>query len=519
MRNSFPKFVMVMLAGLLFSGRGDFCFAKTNQATGSRPNIVLIMCDDMGFSDIGCYGGEINTPNIDRLAAEGLRFTQFYNNAKCTTTRASLLTGLYPRPTGTLLKPNMVSIAEVLKTAGYQTALSGKWHLGNSAPRRPSDRGFDRYFCLLDGCCNFFNPSQPDPKFKGGRVRIVAQDDVRITKFPDDFYMTDAISDYAVETIGDFAKAEKPFFLHVCFTAPHYPLHAKPEDIAKYQGKYLKGWETLRKERHRRQIAMGLIDPKWKLPAMDPEAYSWESAEHKEWHDLRMAVYAAMIDSMDQGIGRIMRQLKAAGIADNTLVMFLSDNGGCAEIPGGENPKLIPGPKEYYTTCGPGWAYAQNTPFRRYKQWVHEGGISTPLIVHWPGRVQPNSLTNDVGHIIDLLPTCADVVGANYPETYNGSTIIPVEGLTLLPIFEGNTRTGHDTLYWEWSGNRAVRQGKWKLSWDKKVKQWELYDLVADRTETNDLAKKHPQRVERLSQKWITWAKDTGVRVSRRSKK
>ncbi len=232
-----------------------------------------------------------------------------------------------------------------------------------------------------------------------------------------------------------------------------------------------------------------------------------------------MAVYAAMIDSMDQGIGRIMQKLKQAGVADNTLVMFPSDNGGCAEIPGGENPKLIPGPKEHYTTCGPGWAYAQNTPFRRYKSWVHEGGISTPLIVHWPGRVQPNSFTNKVGHIIDLLPTCADVAGAKYPETYNGNAILPVEGLTMLPIFEGNTRKGHDTLYWEWAGNRAVREGKWKLCWDKKVKQWELYDLVADRTETNDLAKKHPQRTERLSQKWIAWGKETGVKNLRKSKK
>ena len=485
----------------------------------ARPNIILIMCDDMGFSDIGCYGGEVNTPNINRLAAEGLRFKQFYNNAKCTTTRASLITGLYPRRSGSLLKPNMVTIAEVLKTAGYHTSLSGKWHLGNRAPRRPSDRGFDRYFGLLDGCCNFFDPSIPDPKFKGNRVRWVAQDDKRITKFPNDFYMTDAISDYAVDCIGDFTKDSKPFFLHVCYTAPHYPLHAKPKDIAKYQGKYLKGWHALRKERYQRQLKMGLIDPKWELPKPDREVQDWKDAPHKKWQDLRMAVYAAMIDSMDQGIGRILKKLKETGADKNTLVMFLSDNGGCAETPGGNNPNYIPGPKQFYTHCGPGWAYAQNTPFRRYKSWVHEGGISTPFIARWPGHIKPNSWTNEVAHIIDLLPTFAELGKAQYPSHYKGNEILPVEGRSMTALLAGKTRVGHKFLYWEWAGNRAVREGNWKLCWDRGVKRWELYDIDADRTEMHNLANKHPDRVAKLSKLWFAWAKKTGLRVGKKKRK
>ncbi len=478
------------------------------------PNIVLIMCDDMGFSDIGCYGGEIKTPNIDRLAAEGLRFRQFYNNAKCTTTRASLITGLYPRQTGSLLKPNMVTIAEVLKTAGYQTALSGKWHLGSSAPHRPSDRGFDEYYGLLDGCCNFFDPAQPDPKFKGGRVRFFAHNDKRITEFPDDFYTTDAFTDHALKFIetASQAKTPAPFFLHVCYTAPHYPLHAKSKDIQKYQGQYKHGWEELRKTRHQKQIELGLIDPEWKLPEPGREVKAWDAAEHKDWQDLRMAVYAAMIDSMDQNIGRLLSKLEETGQAKNTVVMFLSDNGGCAETPGGNDPKQIPGPKEFYAHCGPGWAYAQNTPFRRYKQWVHEGGISTPFIVRWPEYIKPNTWTDQVGHIIDVLPTCAELGGAKYPETHQDQKILPVEGLSLLPVLEAKKRDPHKTLCWEWAGNRAIRQRQWKLCWDKGKKEWELYNIETDRTETNDLAKYNARRVEQMSADWQAWAEKTGVK-------
>ncbi len=479
-----------------------------------RPNIVLILCDDMGYSDIGCYGGEIQTPNIDCLAKEGLRFTQFYNCAKCTTTRASLLTGLHPRRgRGGLLRDDMVTIAEVLGPAGYQTALSGKWHLGSRRPKRPIDRGFDEYYGLMDGCCNFFNPVQPDPPYKGGRVRTFGHNDRIIEEFPDDYYTTDAFSEHAAETIRRFARTDRPFFVHVCYTAPHYPLHAKPEDIAKYRGKYLVGWDELRQRRHQRQIAMGLIDPSWTLPGRDRETPTWEEEPNKEYEDLRMAVYAAMIDSMDQGIGRILQALEETGSAQDTLVLFLSDNGGCAENPGGTDITRIPGPKEYYTACGRPWAYAQNTPFRRYKQWVHEGGISTPLIARWPGVVQPGTITQQVGHIIDVLPTCAELAQAEYPSQRGGRQIIPVEGKSLVPILEGETRAAHETLCWEWAGNRAVRQGKWKLAWDKAFRRWELHDLEADRTETNDLAEQYPQRAEEMAEVWLAWAERTELKV------
>jgi len=482
-------------------------------SSGDRPNIVLIMCDDMGYSDVGCYGGEIHTPHIDRLAAEGLRFTQFYNCAKCTTTRASVITGLHPRRgKGGLLRQDMVTLGEVLRAAGYQTALSGKWHLGRGETTHPFHRGFDEYYGLLDGCCNFFNPVQRDPPYKGGRVRTFGHNDELIKQFPDDYYTTDAFSEHAAATIRRFAKSDRPFFVHVCYTAPHYPLHAKPEDIAKYRGKYMAGWDALRLRRHRRQIEMGLIDPKWELPGRDSGTGSWEDEKNKEYEDLRMATYAAMIDSMDQGIGRILDALEEVGAEENTLVMFLSDNGGCAENPGGTVVTRIPGPKEYYVAVGRPWAYAQNTPFRRYKAWVHEGGIATPLIVRWPKVVKPDTITHQVGHIIDFMPTFAELARTEYPTEYHGQKIIPVEGKSLLPIFQGKTRPGHETLCWEWAGNRAVRQGKWKLVWDKELRAWELYDLEADRTETKDLSADYPHRVQDMIETWNSWAERTGLK-------
>jgi len=505
------EFFPIVVAGVL-AVTSWACGDEAIAAASDRPNIVLIMCDDMGFSDIGCYGGEVQTPHLDRMAKEGLRFRQFYNNAKCTTTRASLITGLYPRPRGGLLKTNMVTIAEVLRATGYQTSLSGKWHLGASKTTHPYHRGFDRFYGLLDGCCNFFNPTQPDPKFKGGRVRKFAQDDQPITDFPEDFYTTDAFTDHAIESVRQFSKTDKPFFVHLCYTAPHYPLHAKPKDIARYRGKFKMGWYKMREDRLKRQLAMGIIDPQWKMSQTESRAYAWDTAD-QDWEDLRMAVYAAMIDSMDQNIGRLMQTLKETGVDDNTLVLFLSDNGGCAEEPGGRNTNAIPGPKEYYTAVGPAWGWAQNAPFCRYKSWVHEGGISTPLIARWPVKIQPNTMTNQVGHLIDFMATCADLGQATYPTEYNGQPILPLEGRTLTPILLGKERTPHEQLCWEWSGNRAVRQGKWKCVWDSRIKQWELYDMQADRTETNNLAKTMPDRTEKMAEAWFAWAKETGART------
>ena len=481
-----------------------------------RPNIVLILCDDMGYSDLGCYGGEVRTPNLDRLARQGLRFTQFYNCAKCNTTRASVITGLHPR-FRRLLTREMVTIPEVMRTAGYRTALSGKWHLGSGPDQHPFRRGFDRYWGLLDGCCNFFDPAQRDPAFKGARIRKFGHDDKQVSEFPENFYMTDAITDHAIESIRLFANEKKPFFVHVCYTAPHYPLHAKPEDIAKYKGKYLEGWEKLRDERYRRMVEMGLVDPKWKRPGQEPRAKPWADTKHREWEDLRMAVYAAMIDSMDQNIGRLLRTLRDSGVDKNTLVLFLSDNGGCGEQLRGDRPENLPGPKEFYTTCGPGWAWAQNTPFRRFKAWVHEGGIATPLIVHWPGVVKPGTLTDQVGHIIDFLPTFAELAGATYPRKREGKSIIPVEGLSLAPVLRGERRAAHKRLFWQWSGNHAVREGDLKLVWEKPTKRWALYDIAVDRTETKDLRSELPERAEAMAAAYVEWAKKVGGPVPGRT--
>ena len=502
---SYPcwKFVFVLL---LVAGLNGITLAKT------KPNIVLIMCDDMGWSDIGCYGGEVRTPNLDQLASEGVRFTQFYNCAKCTTTRAALLTGLYPRQKqGALLKESMVTLGEALQMAGYQTAMSGKWHLGSTQPGRPIDRGFQEYYGLMDGGCHYFNPAKPDPDFKNNRIRVFGQNEEIITEFPENFYSTDAFTDHAVDNIHRMVKSDAPYFMHVCYTAPHYPLHAPEEDVQPYLGKYKEGWESLRVARHQQLVRLGLIDAGWKLPPPDPEAGNWEDQLNKDWQDRRMAVYAAMIDRMDQGIGRILDAIEASGEKDNTMILFLSDNGGCSEKYNQDRPENIPGSPEYYMTCGPGWAFAQNTPFRRFKSWMHEGGISTPLIVRWPDIIQPNTVTHQVGHIIDFMPTFLEAAQSDYPAVFKEISIIPVEGKSLIPVFHGKQREGHESLWWEFAGNRAVREGDWKLVWDRKVQDWELYHMRHDRTEMVDLASQYPERVRKLASSWNSWAISTGA--------
>lgn len=477
-----------------------------------RPNILLIMADDMGFSDLGCYGGEIRTPHLDRLAAEGLRFTQFYNNAKCTTTRASLLSGMYPRGNGSFIPLGIPTLGEVMRSAGYQTALSGKWHLGSRQPQRPIDRGFDEYYGLMDGCCNFFNPVQPDPPFKGGRVRVFGHNEELISSFPEDYYTTDAFTDHAIRTMRRFAEAEEPFLMHVAYTAPHYPLHAPPEDIARYRGRYRMGWGKLREQRHARQLQMGLLDPQWEMSGPDSESYDWDTA-NQDWEDHRMAVYAAMVDRMDQNIGRLLDTLRELGLETNTVVMFLSDNGGCAEEPGGRDPTQEPGRVETYTAVGPAWGWAQNAPFRRYKSWMYEGGIATPFIVRWPGHLHapPGSFVRAVGHIIDILPTCLELAGASYPETFRGRPALPVEGRSLMPIFQGIHSSEESDLFWEWAGNAAMRRGDWKLVWDKlnTAGRWELYDMAKDRTEIHDVAEENAAKVQELRAAYERWAKAT----------
>ena len=506
-------------------------------ATGQqRPNIIVMMADDMGISDIGCYGSEIDTPNIDKLAAGGLRFTQFYNTARCCPTRASLLTGLYAHQAGVghmmsdyglpgyrgNLNRNCVTIAEALKPAGYTTLMSGKWHVTpGDAPKDnwPRQRGFDRFFGTIRGAGSFYDP-----------VSLTLENEPIVAE-SDDFYYTTEIGGYAASFIEEQAGGKDPFFLYMPFTSPHWPLHAFEDDIAKYKGRYDDGWDRLRAERHRRMIDMGLVAERWPITPRDPDVPPWEDAEHKEWQVRRMEVYAAQIDVMDRAVGQVMSKLDAMGLADNTLILFLADNGGCAEELGapsqqmqtrdgrpvqrGNDPAVMPGAEDTYQSYGIPWANASNTPFRRYKHWVHEGGIATPLIAHWPDHIkQAGELSHQPGHLIDIMATCVDVAGADYPLTFAQNEITPLEGRSLVPVFEGRRREGHEAIYWEHEGNRAVRQGNWKLVSRYGAPTggtWELYDLEADRTENNDLAATNPEKVTELTAMYEAWARRANV--------
>jgi len=480
-----------------------------------RPNIVLIMADDMGFSDLGCYGSEISTPNLDNLARGGVRFTQFYNCARCCPSRASLLTGLYPHQAGIghmvgnkglpayqgYLNDRCVTIAEAIRRGGYHALMAGKWHVGEKRPHWPLDRGFEQYWGLISGACSYFETSP-------GRTMAHGNTPFKVKR--DGFYMTDAITDHALEQIEAYAGKPDPFFIYIAYTAPHWPLHALREDIEKYRGKYDIGWDELRARRHRRMVEMGIVKKEWELTPRDRRAPAWTDAKHKEWFSMRMAVYAAQIDRLDQNIGRIMAKLRQLGLEENTLVMFLADNGGCAEELRGNKPDRMPGPPDTFMSYGLPWANASNTPFRLYKHWIHEGGISTPFIAYWPGVIRPGTMTDQIGHIIDLMPTCLDAAGVEYPKTYNGRPVTPVEGKSLLPIFRGKVRRGHDALFWEHEGNRGVRQGKWKLV-SKYPNDWELHDMEAARTEMHDLAKERPEKVKELAALYDRWAKRCGV--------
>jgi len=490
------------------------------------------MADDMGFSDLGCYGSEIHTPNLDRLAAEGLRFTQFYNAARCCPTRASLLTGLYPhqagmggmtddvrgdvRPPGPYqgyLNDKCVTIAEVLKTAGYSTLMAGKWHVGETRPHWPVDRGFDRYYGLISGAANYFDITKGKSRCT---TRRFAVNDMAHTPREENFYITDAFTTNALNFLDQYGREDKPFFLYLAYTAPHWPLHALPEDIAKYRGKYRQGWETLRRQRYSRMVKMGIIDEKWPLSPRDEGAVPWDGVEDKGLMDLKMAVYAAQIYRMDQNIGRVMAKLKELGKDRNTLVMFLSDNGGCHETgPLGFDSRkngLPPGGVDSYMSYGQSWANASNTPFRLFKKYTHEGGIATPFIARWPAIIRDKgTITHQVGHIIDSMATCVDIAAAKYPKTFRRRKIIPLQGKTLLPIFQGKERKPHDYLFWEHRRHEAVRNGKWKLV-AQESGQWELYDLEQDRTEMNNLIDEYPAIAARLKLEYEQWARRSGVR-------
>ena len=529
-----------------------------------RPNIVLIMGDDMGYSDIGCYGGEIHTPHLDRLAAEGVRFSQFYNGARCCPTRASLLTGLYAHQTGvghmlgnqgldgyqTGLNRKCVTIAEALSGNGYHTYMSGKWHVTtHTSPEGPKDnwplqRGFEKFYGTIIGAGSFFDPNTLCRQ----NTYITPVNDPHYQ--PESYYYTDAITDNAISFLAEHeqSKTEKPFFLYVSYTAAHWPMHALPEDIQKYQGSYDNGYEMTRMLRYQRLKRLGLIHPATELST---PAGNWEQVKHRSWEKRCMEVYAAMIDRMDQGIGNLVRQLEEMDQLQNTLIMFLQDNGACAEgmgrgeqindrwtkaikdnQPMGANelqpklwppmktrdgkpvrggPEVMPGPDDTYIAYGRDWANVSNTPFREYKHWVHEGGIATPLIIHWPNQTtQKGSLTHQVGHLIDIMATCMEAAEATYPSVYKGQVIQPMEGQNLLPVLDGKEIDRSD-LFWEHEGNFAVRSGDWKLvrkgsmsSEDSPM--WELYHLKNDRSEMKNLANQHPQRVHDLSSKWQAWA-------------
>ncbi len=513
-----------------------------------KPNIVLILNDDMGYSDIGCYGGEIDTPNLDRLAHGGLRFSQFYNTARCSPSRASLLTGLHPHQTGIGvltydfgpegysgdLSERCVTIPEALRTAGYKTYMSGKWHIAKNLVQPtgswPLQRGFDEFFGTIIGAGSFYDPNT----LTRGNENIEHE-----AKQDERFFYTDAISDQAAEYIRRHQRTEpdRPFFAYVGYTAPHWPLHAHDSDIAKYKGRFDEGWDRLREERLARLVAAGLLDASWRLTDRDPTQPPWSDAAEKAWLLRCMEVYAAQIDRMDQGIGRILAALEETGQLDNTLVIFLSDNGACAEdIPEGvpvdelvnelmiarshtrngepvhfgNDPSLMPGPEDTYQSYGTAWANLSNTPFRLYKHWIHEGGIATPLIFHWPKGIRDKGgIRHSPGYLPDIMATLLDITGTPYPDQRNGEPVPPLEGISLSPVIAAD-RTARPPMFWEHEGNAAVRDGMWKLV-RRYPGPWELYDMEQDRTELHDLAARHPDRVAAMVREYEAWAQRCGV--------
>lgn len=505
--------------------------------TAARPNVIIILVDDMGWSDIASYGGEIPTPHLDRLAVRGVRFTQFYATPRCSPTRASLLTGLYPHQAGMghldnviragslgttgRLNERSVTIAEVLREAGYFTAMSGKWHLGQPNGSAPWQRGFDRVLSLRAGGMFF-----PNQNFQGGdELTRRAQEPLYVdgTPMPRDspmfgqnWYATSLWTDFGLRFIDEARKANKPFFLYLPYNAPHFPLMAPAELIAKHRGRYRAGWDRLREARYRRQVRMGLIDAKWPLTPREADSPAWESlpADAKDRFDHLMAVYAAMVEAIDASVGVLVKDLEARGILDNTLILFMSDNGANAESgPDGRFNGDPPGGPNSNLYLGMNWAALSNTPLRRFKHFTHEGGISVPLIVHWPRGIpanRRNALERQPGHVIDVMATIVDVTGATYPREFKGQAIQAMEGISLRPALAGRPLNRAQPLFWEHEGNRAVRSGNWKLV-STFPDDWELYDIAADRVERHNVAAQHPDVVRTLSAEWDAWARRANV--------
>ena len=516
------KLSCLALTALLLAPLGALPAADA-PAPAHKPNIIVILADDMGYSDLGCYGSEIPTPNLDALAKDGLRFTQFYNTSRCCPSRAAILTGLYSHEAGIgrmlghtalpgylgHLNDNCVTTAQVLHSAGYFTATTGKWHVGMKLSA-PWNRGFDRSLTAPAG--GFYYGADPNARlFLNGQP--IANDDPRL---PKDWYSTDLWTGQGIKFIDEAGAAQKPFFLYLAFNAPHFPLQAPPEDIAKFRhGIYLQGWDKLREARYERQKAMGLIDPAWALSPRPEEVKPWDSltAPDKDRFDQIMSIYAACVWHLDESVGVLVDALKQRGLYDNTLIIFLSDNGGNAESgPEGRLEGANPGAANSTVYCGQSWATLENTPFRLYKHFEHEGGVSSPFIVHWPaGIAAKNALITDPSHIVDIMPTLADVGGAAYPTQFNGRPVLPMEGRSLAPAFSGQPLQPRDALFWEHEGNAAVREGDWKLVRRDADGAWELYNLKTDRTELHNLAAARPDKARELLAKWQAWADRTHV--------
>jgi len=515
---------------------------------GDRPNIIVIMVDDMGFSDISSYGGEISTPNLNQLAENGLRFTQFYNAGRCCPSRASLQTGLYAHKTGlgymtaqdyglpgyrADLSLDCITIAEALKMAGYGTYAAGKWHVnrdfGQDGPKHnwPLQRGYDKFFGTLIAAGSYWNP-----------LTLVEGNDYIEPEA--DFYYTEAITEKAVEYINQHEDTA-PFFLYVAYTATHWPLHAREQAIAKYKGRFSKGWDQLRLERYERMINMGVIDSSWQLSPRDEHAVPWEHVKNQAWQQTRMEAYAGTIDHVDTGVGELVQALKSKGAFDNTIIFFLSDNGGdytehlngeigntgkpwgiMRYVPlrtkdgdpviAGDFPGIALGPENTYGSYGLIWANLSNTPFKKFKTYAHEGGIATPLIVHWPkGIVDKNQWRKQPAHIIDIMATSLDLANLEYPSTFKGHSLEPLDGKSLLGVLQQDHPMEREALFWEHQGNKAVRADDWKLVYSYGEDDWELYDLHSDRTETQNLAEQFPEKVEHLKELYELWANESNV--------
>lgn len=513
----------------------------TPDPNAKRPNIVVILADDMGYADLGCWGAEISTPNIDRLATNGWRFTGMHNNPRCAVTRASLLTGLYPTQAGLgfntgdygtpayqgYLNDSCLTLGEALGAAGYRTAIAGKWNVapwGRPTPSLPAQRGFQRSLCDVGGeALSYFDT-----------VRYLNGSVIGRSKDPA-YYFTDSVTGYCVGSIKEFHASGDPFFIYAAYTAPHFPLQAPDADIQKYAGKYAMGWDALRQQRYEKGIAAGVIDPAWKLPPPGPGTSPYDKAADPLWEQRRMEVYAAQISIMDEGVGRIVDTLEQLGIADNTLVMFLSDNGACAEtvrpnnkhaqpvtrngktMQAGNIPTVLPGPSNTFQSYGIDWANTSNTPFRMYKRYTEEGGISSPMVVSWPGTMPKGGLDHRVLHVMDLMPTFLELAGIGYPETYKGHPLTPLEGQSFAPILTNAadeaqwSRDG--LLFWEHMGHRAALKGDWKVVSELPIGGWDLYNLASDRTETTDLSKQNPTMLAELSAAYDQWQTRVGVRT------